>query len=1219
MAPAARSLVTKLAAMTKDVPIKMTSITQLARDGSNYRHWELDFLSYIGFIPDVAEYVKGEKQVTDDYYKQEFAEVFNCVIHWTIDRELSLSLQGIALPFERIEELRKQFSGVSFAARQSSMKELCGMMYDSKATSLDQHVASMRGKRDHLCRIGVRLPDDVFAIILSNSVPQVFPDIASAFESRLLLNENHTILSSDVTKALGAADVVHRRVSAGAEVMKVWTRPRGNRSSTEGRTCFWCDVKGHTIRDCQKKKEHKKSNSSGSGSKHDSKSVKITEVEADAASVGFAPWEDPKEVTVSPINLTVDSSEAVFDTGATHNVFNDRLRFLTLRDTVPIPVKMADGSNGGVIVGMGTVEVESLEGGGPRVLLQHVYLCESLKHSLVSGVAICDDGMQFASSKSGLRITTERGISIYAGRRGRKWLLRVCDTGVSASISESYTLWHKRFGHPSERVLRDMISRQSCVGLPEKLGPTIPCETCADAKSLKTSELGSTLRTVDKPLQLVVADLCGPFQEKSVGGAAYFLQIRDVYSTYVKVYTIQNKYDVTGIVKRFIAESERLTGLKVITWRNDGGGEFLNTELQKHMQDLGITLEKTIRYFHEQAGVVERLNRTIQSIMRCKLFGSDLPKTFWSMAVTSAAYLHNRTSNTNTDGKTPQELFLTIKPQVDNLRVFGSWAFVHVPVEKRKKLDHRAVKCRFVGYLAGSKGWRFWDPTTNFFVELAHAKWLAERGEALREVDNPSRSEPIPDRRSSISKLLNKVECPEEELLKALKISYDLSDSSISESIRKQDCVVKEVMALAAGISQKLPRTYNAAMKDDESELWKKACVQEIDMLRSMGVWEEVRLPAGKRAVSSKWVFNRKCDANGVVTKHKTRFVVQGFDQQEGVDFQEMFAPTARFASLMIMFAMGFKKKWHVRGFEVVSAYPHSPINEEIYVKPPEGFPCASSGMVLRLRRALYGTKQAARCWWKFFSKVLIGIGCAFCASDQSLYVLRYKSDTAILWIHVDDGQICASSLEIVGYIRKALEKSFKLVWQDCVDQIVGIKVEHRTEGLFLSQPHLTRSILSDQGFETSSASTPMVASLQLETAAAGSTPLEASRYLSIIGSLSYLAVGTRPDIAFSVNYLARFSACPQKEHWTAVKHLLRYLSSTIDDGIWFWYGDVNGKLDVYCDANWGGEGSRSTHGYVIFLYGCPVGWASRRQSCVATSTCHAEYMALGTATREVV
>lgn len=234
-------------------------------------------------------------------------------------------------------------------------------------------------------------------------------------------------------------------------------------------------------------------------------------------------------------------------------------------------------------------------------------------------------------------------------------------------------------------------------------------------------------------------------------------------------------------------------------------------------------------------------------------------------------------------------------------------------------------------------------------------------------------------------------------------------------------------------------------MKDEESVLWRAACEAEIKMLRSMGVWEEVPLPQGKRSVTSEWVFNRKVDTQGKVTKHKSRFVVRGFDQREGIDFQETFAPTARFASLMIMFAICVKKKWIIQGFDVVSAYPHSPIDEEIYIDPPEGFPCKVEGYVLLLKKALYGTKQAARCWWKYFSKVLKDMGCAFCSSDQSLYVLRYKSDIAILWIHVNDGQICASSINIIKFIREALEKSFDLVWQENVDQIVGIKVEHRS------------------------------------------------------------------------------------------------------------------------------------------------------------------------------
>lgn len=94
--------------------------------------------------------------------------------------------------------------------------------------------------------------------------------------------------------------------------------------------------------------------------------------------------------------------------------------------------------------------------------------------------------------------------------------------------------------------------------------------------------------------------------------------------------------------------------------------------------------------------------------------------------------------------------------------------------------------------------------------------------------------------------------------------------------------------------------------------------------------------------------------------KNKAQFAVQGFNQEQGVDFNESFAPTARFLSLIILFAIKIKRGWVLKGFDVVSAYPHSHIEEELYVMPPNGYPCSDLSKVLKSRRALYGTKQAA-------------------------------------------------------------------------------------------------------------------------------------------------------------------------------------------------------------------------------------------------------------------
>lgn len=729
------------------------------------------------------------------------------------------------------------------------------------------------------------------------------------------------------------------------------------------------------------------------------------------------------------------------------------------------------------------------------------------------------------------------------------------------------------------------------------------------------------MQQYDEPLSLVVADLIGPFQEKSIDGYIFALEIRDVYSTFLKTFLLKSKDESTGLIKGYIAEAERRTGKKVIFWRTDGGGEFINKALNAFFKEKGISVQNSQPYAHEQAGIIERSNRTIQSTMRVLLRDSGLAKSFWGLAIVAGSYLHNRTPNANTHGKTPHERLFGKAPQADHLRIFGSWAYVHVPTEKRKKLDDRAIKCRFVGYLGGMKGWQFWDPVKKSFLTSAHARWLDESDGGVTATSRPI---PDPTSSSSIDRILNSlstcgIDQEIKDLFQALSMEFRLEDTSFTTTVRDQDERVNMIQLMAAGIAMNLPRSYKEAINGEHGDEWKLACDKEIEMLTRMKVWDVVSLPKDQAVVSTKWVFAYKFNSEGEITKRKSRFVVRGFTQKEGIDFKEPFAPTARFTSLMILFSVSVKKKWHIRGFDIVAAYPHSPIDEAIYIKPAEGYELEDPTKVLKLNRALYGTKQAAQCWWKYFSTVLSGMGCKYCINDQSFYVLHYKGDTALLWIHVDDGALCGSSLTILGFIRESLLKFFEVTWTEKLTQIVGIKVDHTSKGIFLSQPTLTNSILETCGFPTSRVSTPMIANLKLETSDETSTVIEGNKYLSILGSLSYLAIGTRPDLSFAVNFLARFSSKPNKDHWNAIKHLLRYVSGTKNEGILFQANSDDTSLVTYCDANWGGEFSRSTHGFIVMLFGNPISWASRRQGCVATSTCHAEYMALGVAARESI
>lgn len=164
----------------------------------------------------------------------------------------------------------------------------------------------------------------------------------------------------------------------------------------------------------------------------------------------------------------------------------------------------------------------------------------------------------------------------------------------------------------------------------------------------------------------------------------------------------------------------------------------------------------------------------------------------------------------------------------------------------------------------------------------------------------------------------------------------------------------------------------------------------------------------------------------------------------------------------MTLFSIALKKRWHICGFNIFAAYPQSPIEEVIYIKPAEGYPLKDSTKVLKLNKALYGTKQAARCWWKHFSTVLSGMGCKYCINNQSFYVLHYKGNTALLWMHVDDGAICGSSIGILNFIRESRLKKFHVTWNEELEQIVGIKIAYTSRDFsipaYIDSIHLRRS-----------------------------------------------------------------------------------------------------------------------------------------------------------------
>jgi hypothetical protein len=386
---------------------------------------------------------------------------------------------------------------------------------------------------------------------------------------------------------------------------------------------------------------------------------------------------------------------------------------------------------------------------------------------------------------------------------------------------------------------------------------------------------------------------------------------------------------------------------------------------------------------------------------------------------------------------------------------------------------------------------------------------------------------------------------------------------------------------------------------------WWAAIQKEYASLLEHGTWEKVLrtdVPAGDHVIGCKWVFKTK--ANGT---RKARLVIKGYRQKHGIDYHETFAAVSRMDSVRCIVASAVLRGWKLHQFDAVTAFLHGDVDSSIYMELPEGF--EEPGYVCRLRHSLYGLKQAPRIWYQCVHRVLASHGFTMAQSDNCMF---YKPD-CVICVYVDDFLVAAANTHEIEQVQRVLQAEFRLNDLGTPRSFLGVQFDYHVDGsVSIHQHQYIQRVLSDFGMECCQPkSTPMNPKHILNHRPDEEPPDEEAkaRYATAIGSLMYLMVGTRPDIAFALGMLSRFTAQPQSHHQVALQRLLRYIKATQSHRITY----RSGQLIGYTDADFGGsvvtDGAYSTSGYVFQLAGAPVSWSSKRQGEVATSTTHAEYI----------
>ena len=442
---------------------------------------------------------------------------------------------------------------------------------------------------------------------------------------------------------------------------------------------------------------------------------------------------------------------------------------------------------------------------------------------------------------------------------------------------------------------------------------------------------------------------------------------------------------------------------------------------------------------------------------------------------------------------------------------------------------------------------------------------------------------------------------------------------------------IETFIALAADIDGNThdpdrPDTIRQALDGPDREHWLKAIQTEVSQHKRMQSYRKCHRPKHGRILQTRWVFTIKRDEDGKICRYKARWVAKGYLQKAGIDYDQTYAAVMRIQTSRAIIAYALAHDLKLTQADIVTAYLNGDMDREIYVQLPEGFGEGNQGTYARLQKALYGTKQAGRLWWRTFTQELLRLNFTQSRSDPCLfYKLDKDSSPIIVGIYVDDMEIAAMPESKDELIRE-LSKKFDVKDLGAMKHLLGMKIHQDEYSVHISQPALIDKLKALCGLQdASSRNIPMQPGVDLTKEMGPTSPEEVERmaktpYRNAIGILLYIALGTRPDIMFAVTKLSQFCANPGSTHWSAVKYLIRYLIGTREWGIQYTKSGSTSLLG-YSDADHATDkDDRKSFSGTLIMYGnAPITWKSQKQKCVTLSTMESELVALTTTITELL
>ncbi|KAI7952262.1 hypothetical protein MJO29_007893 [Puccinia striiformis f. sp. tritici] len=738
-----------------------------------------------------------------------------------------------------------------------------------------------------------------------------------------------------------------------------------------------------------------------------------------------------------------------------------------------------------------------------------------------------------------------------------------------------------------------------------------------------------------EPLEVVHGDLVGPISPSSNGGAKYFLTLVDQHTGYINVTILKEKSDTPEAISQFKTFYEKQTGKSIKKLITDGGGEFCNKTLSNILEESGVQHNISPPYTPQQNGIAERANRTILNMTRCILLQSNLASEWWAEAVKTACATTNCLPTLSKGRKSPVELMFGRKPNIAVFRPFGCKVWALKPeIYHERKFDSLAWEGILVGYANDYSTYKILRSDTKQLVNSKHVYFeenifpgcsaLRKSNDNLQNVNNINNSlifhQPTVWN-DSVSTAEGEERLSQELFEEEVHLEKELVEQSRIITSKVDESNILNYSRRTAMMTV-TPKTHGQAMKGDETDEWKKAEEKEYQNMKNHDAWTVRLRKAFDSPIASTWAFRKKLGSNNEVVEFKARICAQGFRQTFGFDYHAKYAPTGKPSSLRLLLSFAVNHDLKIHQLDVRSAFLTCPLEDDVTLLPPPGYE-GPKGTVFELKKAVYGLRQAPLVWYKRLSNFLKSIGFSISVSDPCVFWRTEQENKPKTWIyaHVDDLVIVSKDPLV---FKAEIEKEFAIKYMGDAEFLLGMNIMRGKDSITINQlQYVERKLLEFNLQNEHRASCPLDPKGKMRKAT--EKDQEALKklgynYRSIVGSLNYLALLTRPDISYAVSALSQFLESPGLSHYNSAIQVFRYISGTREIGLTFKKQDVS-ELKAYVDADWGNclDTRRSVTGYIAMTGNHLLSWKSTKQDTVSLSSAEAEYKALSDLSREMV